>query len=49
MTLDDLRISMNNFMPTWVEIEEAEDGEIIIRTGLKESGHKNGELVPIDD
>lgn len=46
MTLDDLRISLQNFMPTWVEIEQDENGEIVIRTGLKE---ENGELVEIDE
>lgn len=46
MTLDDLRISMQNFMPTWVEIDTDEDGEIIIRTGLVED--ESGELVEIE-
>lgn len=45
MTLEDLRISMQNFMPTWVEIETDENGEIIIRTGLIED--ESGELVEI--
>ena len=45
MTLADLRISMQNFMPTWVEIEEDGDGEIVIRTGLIED--ESGQLVEI--
>ena len=50
MTLDDLRVSMQNFMPTWVEIEENEDGEIVIFTGLKvDDSDDNGDLVEIDD
>ena len=43
MTLEDLRISMQNFMPTWVEIETDNDGQIIIYTGLVED--ESGELV----
>ena len=46
MTLEDLRTSLQNFMPTWCEIEQAEDGEIIIRTGLKEV---DGHLVDMED
>jgi hypothetical protein len=46
MTLEDLRISLNNFMPEWCEIERADDGEIVIRTGLIET--TTGELVTID-
>ncbi len=46
MTLEDLRISLNNFMPNWCEIEREDDGEIIIRTGLVE---KDGYLVDIDE
>lgn len=38
---------MQNFMPTWVEIETDDNGEIVIRTGLQQS--ETGELVPIDD
>ena len=45
MTLEDLRTSLQNFMPTWCEIEEDENGEIVIRTGLKE---EDGELVEIE-
>lgn len=45
MTLEDLRISLQNFMPTWCEIEKNDDGEIVIRTNMKE---ENGQLVPID-
>jgi hypothetical protein len=46
MTLEDLRISLQNFMPTWCEIEQADDGEIVIRTGLKEV---DGYLVDMED
>lgn len=46
MTLEDLRVSLQNFMPTWCEIEQADDGEIIIRTGLKEV---DGYLVDMED
>ena len=46
MTLEDLRISMQNFMPTWVEIETDDNREIIIRTGLVED--ESGELVEIE-
>ena len=46
MTLEDLRTSLNNFMPEWCEIEQADDGEIIIHTRLKEN--ERGYLVPID-
>lgn len=46
MTLEDLRISMQNFMPTWVEIETDNDGQIIIYTGMMED--KSGELVEIE-
>lgn len=46
MTLEDLRISLQNFMPTWCEIEEDENGEIIIRTGMKEV---DGRLVDMDE
>lgn len=47
MTLDDLRTSLNNFMPEWCDIERAKNGEIVIHTRLKED--ENGQLVPIDD
>ena len=47
MTLDDLRTSMQNFMPTWVDIETDNDGQIIIYTGLVED--ESGELVEIDE
>jgi len=47
MTLEDLRISLNNFMPEWCEIERDDDGEIVIRTGLIETA--TGKLIPIDD
>jgi hypothetical protein len=47
VTLEDLRKSLQNFMPEWCEIERADDGEIVIRTGLIET--TTGELVPIDD
>ena len=46
MTLEDLRKSLNNFMPVWCDIERAEDGEIIIYTRLKEG--PTGELVPLE-
>ena len=46
MTLEDLRTSLQNFMPTWCEIERADDGEIIIRTGLVE---KDGYLVDMEE
>jgi hypothetical protein len=46
MTLEDLRISMNNFMPTWVEIETDDDGQIVIYTNLVEDD--NGELVELE-
>jgi hypothetical protein len=50
MTLDDLRTSMQNFMPTWVNIEENKDGEIVIYTGLKvDDSDDTGDLVEIDD
>ena len=45
MTLEDLRISLNNFMPTWCEIIKLESGEIVIETGLKE---QNGVLVELE-
>lgn len=47
MTLNDLRTSLQNFMPTWVDIDMEDDGEIIIHTGLREN--EKGELVPIDE
>ena len=46
MTLEDLRISMQNFMPSWVEIETDEDGEVIIRTGMTIDEY--GQLMEID-
>jgi hypothetical protein len=46
VTLEDLRKSLQNFMPKWCEIERNEDGEIIIRTGLVE---KDGVLVDMED
>lgn len=45
MTLEDLRTSLNNFMPTWCEIVTLESGEIVIETGLKE---EDGFLVELD-
>jgi hypothetical protein len=49
MTLDDLRTSMQNFMPSWVGIEENKDGEIVIYTGLKvDDSDDTGNLVEID-
>jgi hypothetical protein len=42
MTLEDLRISMNNFMPTWVEIVTDDDGQIVIYTNMIEG--KDGQL-----
>jgi len=48
MTMDDLVISLQNLFgsKTWCEIEQADDGEIVIRTGLKEV---DGYLVDMDD
>ena len=46
MTLEDLRISMNNFMPTWVQIEKDNDGQIVIYTNMIEK--ENGQLVEIE-
>jgi hypothetical protein len=48
MTLEDLRTSLQNFMPswTWCEIEADDDGEIVIRTGMKEV---DGYLVDMDE
>lgn len=46
MTLDDLRISLQNFMPTWCQIEKDNDGQIVIYTNLVEN--ENGELVVMD-
>jgi hypothetical protein len=46
MTLDDLRTSMQNFMPSWVDIETDNDGQIVIYTNLKEN--ENGQLVEIE-
>lgn len=45
MTIDDLRTTIQNVLPIWLEIEQDDDGEIIIRTGLVE---KNGVLVDMD-
>lgn len=45
MTIDDLRTTIQNVLPIWVEIEQDYNGEIIIRTGLVE---KNGVLVDMD-
>jgi len=45
MTLDDLRTSMQNFMPSWVEIAKDEYGQIVIYTNLKED--EDGFLVEI--
>lgn len=42
MTLEDLRISMNNFMPTWVEIVTDNDGQVVINTNMIVGD--NGEL-----
>ena len=48
MTLEDLRTSMNNVFNHWVDIEEDEEGQIIIKTGLRvESG--TDELVEINE
>lgn len=47
MTLNDLRVSMQNFMPVWVEIETDEDGQIVIYTNMVENEH--GELVEMDN
>ena len=47
MTLDDLRTSMQNFMPVWVDIEKDDDGQIVIYTNMVED--KNGNLVDMDD
>ena len=47
MTLEDLRISMQNFLPSWVDIETDNDGQIVIYTNLKEG--EDGFLVEIDD
>lgn len=47
MTLEDLRKSLQNFMPEWCEIECTASGEIVIHTRLKEAA--NGELISIDD
>ena len=46
MTLEDLRISMNNFMPTWVQIEKDNDGQIVIYTNMIEN--ENGQRVEIE-
>lgn len=47
MTLEDLRTSMNNVFNHWVDIEEDEEGQIIIKTGLRiEPG--TDELVEMD-
>lgn len=46
MTLDDLRISLHNALPFWVEIEEDDDGEIVIRTGMVE---RDGVLVDMEE
>jgi hypothetical protein len=46
MTLDDLRTSMQNFMPSWIDIETDNDGQIVIYTNLKEN--ENGQLVEIE-
>jgi hypothetical protein len=46
MTLKDLRTSMQNFMPSWVDIETDNDGQIVIYTNLVEND--NGELVEIE-
>jgi hypothetical protein len=47
MTLEDLRTSLNNFMPVWCDIEREGSGEIVIRTGLVEDD--KGQLVPLED
>jgi hypothetical protein len=47
MTLEDLRVSMQNFLPSWVEIATDEYGQIVIYTNLKEG--EDGFLVEIDD
>jgi hypothetical protein len=47
MTLEDLRTSLNNFMPVWCDIEQEGSGEIVIRTGLVEDD--KGQLVPLGD
>lgn len=47
MTLEDLRKSLQNFMPVWVDIDAEADGEIVIFTGLRLN--EKDELVPIDE
>jgi hypothetical protein len=47
MTLNDLRTSLQNFMPVWVDIDMEDDGEIVVHTRLREN--ENGELVPIEE
>lgn len=47
MTLHDLRVSLQNFMPVWVDIDKDDNDEIIIYTRLRED--ENGELVPIEE
>lgn len=48
MTLSDLRTSLQNFMPRWVDIvREGPDDEIVIHTGLRVD--ENDELVPIEE
>lgn len=47
MTLEDLRTSLQNFMPTWCEIETDNDGQIIIYTNC--TLNENNELVEIDE
>jgi hypothetical protein len=43
MTLEDLRLSMNHLMRTWVQIEKDNDGQIIIYTNMIEN--EDGQLV----
>jgi hypothetical protein len=45
MTLEDLRTTLKNVLPFWVEIETDDNGEIVIRTGMVE---QNGQLVEMD-
>jgi hypothetical protein len=46
MTLEDLRTSLNTFMPVWCDIEISDDGEVVIFTRLRQD--EAGELVPVD-
>lgn len=46
MTLEDLRKSMDNFMPGGVQIEKDNDGQIVIYTNLIID--EDGELVEME-